>query len=405
MSDRTWAWHDRAPELAIVVPTLNERENLAPVVALLDAALQSIRWELIFVDDDSTDGTWQAAWQLAESRPGIRCIRRVGRRGLASACVEGMLSSGAPYLAVMDADLQHDEKLLPEMLRRLQSGPVDIVVASRFKGGRKPEGLSSGRERLSRVGNWMSRKICRADLTDPLSGFFMIRRDVLERSVHSLSTLGFKILVDLFASAPKPLSFVELPFSFRSRRHGESKLDSAVVGEFAMLLCDKSLGRFIPTRFVCFLLVGLFGTVLHVAVLGILVLALRLAFLKAQTVATACAILGNYCLNNEFTYKDQRLKHGLFWKGLAVFFLVCVTGAGVNLMLSRSLLGAGFPWWLAGGAGAWVGGLWNYNITSFFVWRKRPVPKLPASFSSPGGAVAATARTPLEGDQWENPRL
>jgi dolichol-phosphate mannosyltransferase len=395
--------HDRACELAIVVPTLNEKENLAPLIALLDAALESIRWELIFVDDDSTDGTWQAAWQLAASRPNTRCIRRVGRRGLAGACVEGMLSSGAPYLAVMDADLQHDEKLLPEMLRRLRSEPIDIVVASRFKDGRKPAGLSSGRERMSRLGNWISRRICRAELTDPLSGFFMIRRDVLENSVYSLSTLGFKILVDFFASAPRPLSFVELPFDFRARRHGESKLDSAVIAEFALLLCDKSLGRFVPTRFVCFLLVGVFGTFLHLAVLGVLVMALHLAFIKAQAVATACAILGNYFLNNEFTYKDQRLRQGLFWKGLAVFFMVCATGAWVNLMLSRSLLESGFPWWLAGGAGAWVGGLWNYNITSFFVWRKRPTPQRMTPLSTPGATAAAAAGGSLKGEQWEHP--
>ncbi len=357
-------------ELAIIVPTLNERENLIPLVELLDACLGEIRWELVFVDDDSKDGTAALAWRLAESRPNIRCIRRVGRRGLASACVEGMLSTGAPFLAVMDADLQHDEKLLPEMLRRLKTGNLDIVIASRFQEDSEQVGLSSRREHMSRIGNWLSRKVCHAELTDPLSGFFMLRRKVLDEVVYSLSNLGFKILVDIFASAPRRLAFEELPFRFRSRQHGESKLDTAVIGEFVMLLCDKIFGWILPTRFVSFIIVGVVGLVLHLGLLGLQVRLLGTPFMTAQAVAAIAAILGNYYLNNEFTYRDLRLKGGAFWKGMASFMLVCATGALINFILSRSLYQDGLAWWLAGGVGAFIGGLWNYNITSFFVWRK-----------------------------------
>lgn len=279
-------------DLAVIIPTLNERANIQPLLKLLDQALQSIRWEVIFVDDDSPDGTAEAAWAEAFMRPNVRCLRRIGRRGLASACIEGMLASGAPYLAVMDGDMQHDETLLPRMLALLRAGDLDIVVASRFTAGSKMVGFSDQRARMSRIGNRIARRVCRADLTDPLSGFFMLRRPVLDKVVYSLSGLGSKILVDIFTSSRRSLRLAEIPFGFRARQHGESKLDFALIAEFGLLLCDKTLGRYMPTRFLAFGLVGLGGIAIHIGALGMASWALRLPFLTAQALATAVAIFG-----------------------------------------------------------------------------------------------------------------
>ncbi len=258
-----------SPELAVIVPTLNERDNIELLLDRLDAALASIHWEIVFVDDDSQDGTADLLVRLQRSMSRVRVIRRIGRRGLSSACVEGMLATAAPYLAVMDADLQHDETILPAMFERLRSDDLDVVVGTRFAAGGSAGGLSKPRELLSRCGRLLSRMISRADLSDPMSGYFVLRRTFLDKTVRRLSGQGFKILLDLLASAPEPVRVAEVPFTFRNRHSGESKLDTLVMLEYASLLSDKLVGAYLPTRFVLFAIVGLFGVVVHLATLGI----------------------------------------------------------------------------------------------------------------------------------------
>jgi dolichol-phosphate mannosyltransferase len=147
-------------ELSVVIPTYKERQNVAPLIAALEAALQGVNWEVIFVDDHSPDHTADAVRALALSNPRVRIIERVGRRGLSSACIEGMMASPAPYLAVMDADMQHDETVLPEMLRLLQSENLDIVVASRRAAGGSMGEFAQKRVRLSDLGSRVSKLVC-----------------------------------------------------------------------------------------------------------------------------------------------------------------------------------------------------------------------------------------------------
>jgi dolichol-phosphate mannosyltransferase len=312
----------------------------------------------------------------------VRCLRRIGRRGLASACIEGMLASGATYLAVMDGDLQHDETLLARMLELLRAGDLDIVIASRFASGSRMVDFSDQRARMSRIGNRIARRICRADLSDPLSGFFMLRRPVLDEVVYSLSALGSKILVDIFASSRRSLRFAEIPLVFRARQRGESKLDLAVIAEFGFLLWDKTLGRYVPGRFLAFALVGLGGMAIHIGVLGVTSWALRLPFLTAQALATMAAVFWNYILNNEFTYRDMRRRGRAFGFGLVTFGAACGLGAAVNYLLAKALFGAGFDWLPAGAAGAFVGCIWNSCMASLFVWtghgpKRRPGSRAP----------------------------
>lgn len=137
------------PELTVVVPTLNERDNIGMLVDLLDTALDTVNWEVIFVDDDSADGTAERVRELGRRDRRVRCLQRLGRRGLATACIEGALAASAPYIAVMDADMQHDEKLLPQMLAILKSEPVDLVVGSRYVAGGGIGGLDAARANIS----------------------------------------------------------------------------------------------------------------------------------------------------------------------------------------------------------------------------------------------------------------
>lgn len=361
----------RVPELAIIIPTFNEIENIAPLLAKIDAALPHIPWEVIFVDDDSPDGTAARIRSVARADPRVRCVQRIGRRGLSTACVEGVLATSAPYVAVMDADMQHDEALLGSMLRTLKENDLDIVIGSRYIVGGSLGEWTPVRRLISRTATRIAHWVVRADLTDPMSGFFMARREVFENAVRQLSGQGFKILVDLFASSPQPLDYLELPYTFRQREHGESKLDTRVAGEYLLLLLDKSIGRFVPTRFVLFGAVGALGVVVHLAALY-LALSIELGFVVAQAAATLIAMCGNFLLNNQITYRDQRLRGFQLITGFLSFALICSVGASANVGVASFLFSRDTTWWLAGVAGALVGAVFNYAMASTFTWRLKP---------------------------------
>src|SRR5579863_1940850 len=352
------------PELAIIIPTLNERANVAPLVALIEQALAGIAWEAIFVDDDSTDGTRDAVYELAAHDPRVRCLHRIGRRGLASACIEGALASVAPFIAVIDADRQHEERLLPDMLAALKREPLDIVVGSRHVSGGGFGEMSDRRQRISNFASRLSRFILRADLGDPMSGFFMVHRTAFERAVRRLSGIGFKILIDLFASSPEPLRFKELPYEFRSRQHGESKLDSMVVWEYLMLMGDKLVGHIIPVRFLSFAAVGGIGVRVQLAALAVLRSGFGVEFKVAQAIAIVVAMVGNFALNNVLTYRDLRLTGWRLLLGLATFCGICSAGAVANWGAATLLFEElALPSWLASAAGALVGAVWNYAMS------------------------------------------
>lgn len=359
-----------AHELTIVVPTLNERDNVDLLVEKLDDALKGMDWEVVFVDDDSTDGTLEALKSLALTDHRVRFIHRIGRRGLSSACLEGMASTASPYLAVMDADLQHDESLLPEMLHCLRDDEADLVVGSRYLKGGSVGKLPKWRRHLSMLAVWLGRFILRAHLSDPMSGFFMLRREVFERTMRSVSGMGFKILLDLVSVGGASLRIMELPFVFANRRYGESKLDTLVAWEFLLLVIQKLVRDFLPARFIMFIIVGSFGAVLHLIVLGVGLRAFGIQFLWAQSIAAAVAMVSNYFINNLLTYRDLRLKGARqLAMGLVSFVAICSIGAITNVILAEKVYLLGLPWWLAGLIGATVGAVWNFAVSTTLVWR------------------------------------
>ena len=243
-------------ELTVVVPCYNERANVAPMVSRLDAALAGIAWEAVFVDDDSPDGTADAVRAIVRADPRVRCLRRLGRRGLASAVIEGAMASSADYVAVIDGDLQHDETQLPTLLRALQAG-ADLAVGSRHVEGGDSAGLSGRwRHRVSQAGIRIAQAVLPVRLSDPMSGYSMLRRELFERLAPRLTGEGFKILLDLVLSSPGPIRVQEVPVRFHSRVAGESKLDVPIMLQFGGLLIDKELGNRVPLRFISFGLVG-----------------------------------------------------------------------------------------------------------------------------------------------------
>ncbi len=361
----------RTPELTLVVPTLNERDNIAEFLEVVGAALTGVAFEVIFVDDDSRDGTADVVRAIARRDPRVRCLQRLGRRGLSTACIEGILASASPYVAVMDADLQHDERLLPRMLETLKREPLDLVVGSRYAEGGGLGEWNRSRAQMSGLATRLSRLVCRAEIADPMSGFFMLRREAFEGAMRNLSGHGFKILLDLLASAPEPVRFKELPYEFRPRRHGESKLDTLVAWEFGMLLADKLIGHLVPVRFALFAFIGVLGLGVHLLVLRGALDVSGIGFTAAQATATVVAMTSNFFLNNLFTYRDQRLKGWRLVRGLLSFYLICAVGAVGNVGIASYVFAADPVWWLAGIAGAIVGSVWNYAVSAVFTWKGR----------------------------------
>jgi len=343
---------------------------VVPLLKALDRALQGIAHEVIFVDDDSPDGTAALVRQIARTNPRVRVLQRVGRRGLASACLEGMLATPAPYVAVMDGDLQHDEGILPAMLEKIRNENLDLVVATRNAAGGGMGEFSKHRVWLSNLGRRLSQAVSHTDLSDPMSGFFMLDRGFLEEVVHSASGVGFKILLDLVASARRSVRFAEVPYTFRKRIHGTSKLDILVGLEYLQLLLDKAVGDLIPPRFIIFSMVGASGLVLSLGLLYLLLAFGKVQFLTAQAITTFVAMTANFFLNNSMTYRDRRLRGRRLWIGLATFYAACFVGAIVNIRVAEFIKEAGSSRYLAAACGLSIGAVWNYAVTSIITWRQ-----------------------------------
>ncbi|MFY7837261.1 MAG: glycosyltransferase [Novosphingobium sp.] len=371
-------------QLAVILPTYRERANIAPMVARLDAALQGVAWEAIFVDDNSPDGTADEARRISQTDPRVRVIERIGRRGLASAAIEGMCATAAPIVAVMDADQQHDPVLLPQMLGAVQDGEYDIAYASRFAEGASTEEWGRpDRVKASGLANRIANKVTGVELSDPMSGYFMLRAETLRADAHRLSGVGFKILLDILATVDKPLKVKEFPLNFVARTEGESKLDQTVVFEFLVGLYDKWLGRIIPTRFALFGTVGAMGVAVQLGALWVLLKIVAgerfvygnwsesATFNTANTLAAIIAMTFNFVLNNELTYSDKRLRgFGPLLRGWAQFALTCSLGLLTNVGSAAVLKTIGFHDVVAVIVGIVLGSVWNFALSSRFVWGK-----------------------------------
>lgn len=356
-----------SPRVTVVVPTFNERRNVTPLLRKLRTALDGLSWRVIFVDDDSGDGTARLARKHAARDPKIQCLHRIGRRGLAGAVIEGVMASPDRYVVVIDGDLQHDEQLIPAMLARLQAEDADLVIASRFMAAdRAVGGLSPIRLAGSRLATALGRRVLKARVTDPLSGFFLIRRDVVEAAAPRLSTDGFKVLFDIIASSARPLRILEMPYRFGDRAQGRSKMDRRAVLDYLGLVAAKLSHDLISPRMVGFLMVGASGVLVH---LGVLRGLLFVGFAKAQFIAAATAMTTNYALNNSLTYRDRRKTGAALVSGYLRFCLVCSLGLAANVEIATLVREQGGIWWLAGLSGAAVGALWNYVASSLVVWR------------------------------------
>lgn len=358
-------------EVAVIVPILNERDNIVLLLERLWGVLEGIEAEILFVDDGSTDGSCELIEELALSDTRLRLVRRIGRRGLSSAVTEGFLASVAPVVAVIDGDLQHDETILPDLLGAVLSGTADLAVGTRYAAGGSTGEWAEHRVRISEWATRTAGLVMKTRLSDPMSGFFAIRRDLFLEIAPKLSQRGYKLLLDIVASHPSAIVMAEVPYHFRTRMAGQSKLDGAVILEYGELLIDKLIGRFVPVKLVMFGLIGMMGAVVHLALLWAALMTLGASFAVAQALATLGAMTFNFALNNAFTYRDRTLRGWRWVTGWLSFCIACSLGALANVGLGTMLFAGAWSWWLSGLAGAAVGSVWNYAATSWLTWRRK----------------------------------
>ncbi|MDB5528348.1 MAG: Dolichol-phosphate mannosyltransferase-like protein [Devosia sp.] len=360
------------PQLAVIVPSFNERGNIELLYEKLAIALGATAWEMIVVDDNSPDGTAAVVNEMSRVYANVRCIRRFGRRGLSSACVEGMAATSAPYVAVIDADLQHDEAILPQMLEKALAG-ADLVVGTRFAGeGSAATGLSATRLSGSRLATKMAAMIAGQPISDPMSGFFLVRRDIFENVAPKLANDGFKILIDLIvtsARSGKPLQIAEVPYTFRPRHAGESKMNPLIVIQYLGLWASKLSGGILPPSFLLFGLVGVTGVVVHMATLGLFTYSLGANFVISQIAATMVAMTWNFWLNNNLTYADRRLHGRKLVFGLIGFYAICALGGIANISVASGIYNLDHQTFAAGLAGAVMSSVFNYAVTRAFTWK------------------------------------
>ena len=357
--------------LTVVLPAYNERENVDYLVeAIHKADVDGQIKRIIYVDDDSPDLTSEHI-KTSQYPIDVLCIHRIGRQGLSSAVVEGILLADTQYVAVMDADGQHTPDDLMQMLKVAVEEGDQLVIGSRFKNQAIVETHVGLRSLLSKVGNRLANHVLRRQLSDPLTGFFLIERNLFTEVSHQVRGAGFKILVDvIYNLRDKNIKIAETQIQFQQRLHGESKLDSGVMIEFVDQMIGLFIGKIYPEKFIGFLMVGVFGMCVHFTVLYLTLFIFALSFTAAQTAATLIAMVANYILNNLLTFRRNRLK-GFEWvKGLFYFILVCSLGAIANVGVAGYIFKLDNIWWLSGLAGIIVGTVFNFTLSKYFVWKK-----------------------------------
>lgn len=357
--------------VSIIIPTYNEHANIERLVREIDCAMGRESYEVIFVDDDSPDGTAYIIEKCSRDYPVWVFVRR-GRRGLATAVVQGFAHSSGDIIVVMDADLQHPPSAIPMLLERVRAGS-DVAVASRYvKGGSAP-GLGSLRNLFSRAAVAVARALLpsAASVADPMSGFFALRRKVLDGIV--LEPSGFKILLEILALG-KIESVCELPFSFTNRHAGVSKMSLGEQGRYFAHLLSLMFRTGELARLARFCLVGLSGVCVNMGVLWFLTGVIGLFYMLSACISIEASIVTNFLANNAFTFRDRndQSKRSLFAR-LIRFNAVSIVAVGVNLGVLWLLTSvAGLSYLLSNLAGIALATVWNFLVNNHWTWAARP---------------------------------
>ena len=361
------------PTLSIVIPTYNEKDNISRILERLKKVLKSITYEVIFIDDNSPDGTAEVIKDRIKNSSKIHLIHRIGRKGLAGAVIEGVFAANADLVAVMDCDLQHDETKLLDMIDLFsKNNSLDIVIGSRFTetGEISEKAFSKMRELGSKATTLIIKKVLNIASTDPLSGFFMVKKKSFLKSSENLQTQGFKVLADFLATSGKNIEIKEIGYSFKNRIAGESKMNFLTALELIGLVLSQILKGRVSIRFILFCMVGLSGIFVQLLITGLAMLLIN-QFPTSQTLGIVVAMTSNYFLNNIITFQERKLKSLDLIRGLFSFYLICSLGAFTNIAIATYVFGFSSNWLISSFIGACFGAVWNFTLTSIFTWKSR----------------------------------
>ena len=357
---------DMPIELSVIIPTYNEKSNISVILDRIVQTLEGkVTFEILVVDDDSPDQTWAAVKKVGETDPRIRLLRRIGRRGLSSAVVEGFSAARGSTLAVIDADLQHDERILPEMYAA--SKEANLVVGSRKAEGGKIENWNILRRWVSNIATLLAKIFLVTPLKDPMSGFFLLKRETFTRIESEINPRGFKILLEiLFRSKEKKIK--EIGYTFRPRVAGVSKLSTSTIFDFLYSLLELRFGHWISLRFLKYAAVGASGVGVNLLTLWVLHEKLQMGASFSLSIAIFLSMLSNFFLNNQFTFRDYALHSQALWIGFFRFLLVCSVGALINYALTQFWVNHGGNLYLADAVGISVATVWNYVVNQHVTW-------------------------------------
>ena len=359
--------------LSVVIPTYNERDNIPKILEKLKKILNNITHEVIFVDDNSPDGTHEEIRNFIKNSTKINLVHRIGRRGLSGAIIEGVFAAKYELVAVMDCDLQHDETKLLDMINLFsRDSSLDIVIGTRFseKGEISDQAFSRIRELGSKITTILIKNVLNIASTDPLSGFFMVKRETFLKCSGNLQTQGFKVLADFLATSDKNIQIKEIGYKFKNRIAGKSKMSLLTVLELVGLVLSQILKGKVSIRFILFCMVGFSGILMQLLVTGLTMLLIN-QFSTSQTLGIIAAMTSNYFLNNYITFQERRLKSLNLIRGLFSFYFICSLGAFANIAIATYVFSFSSNWLISSFTGAIFGAVWNFTLTSSFTWKSK----------------------------------
>ena len=360
--------------ISIVIPTFNEVKNIIPLLKKLLSFFHEYDYEIIIVDDDSPDGTSEEVEKYIKDKKTIKLITRIGRSGLSSAIKEGLIFAKGKYLLVLDGDGQHHPSFVLKMVDEIKQNKSDIVIGSRFLPSSKLEGLSNKRSLGSKIANKFASISLHKNyskLTDYLSGCFCLNRESTKNLIRKIEINGFKFLYELLSVSKGKLMVKEVPLIFKERRFGNSKLDLAIIWDFLISIIHNFTLRIIPRRAVSFGLVGLSGVFVQLGMTSFLTNVFLMGFYDALPIAVVFAATSNFLINNQVTFRSNRLKNFALLIGLLKFLIVSSLPVIANIGITTAFYNyISADTVIAQIAGIGIVYAWNYLASSSFVWNK-----------------------------------
>lgn len=351
----------------IIIPTYHERDNIAPLLERIHAAVKGHDYRVLFVDDDSQDGTSELVAELSRKYP-VDIMVRKDKRGLASAVVDGITQAQGETLVVMDADLQHPPEVLPALLKKVDEG-FDMAIGSRYVPGGGCEGWGRLRRMISKGAIFIAHLLLpqTRKIKDPLSGLFAFKKKAIEGV--DLRPLGYKIILEVLIEG-RMKSVAEVPFKFVTRERGQSKLSAKQQVEFLKHTFSLMRRSGELARFVKFGLVGGSGIIVNEGLLWALTEFVGLPYTISSPIAVEASIISNFMLNDVFTFRDRRDRAGSGLIRFLKFNSVSLGGLVINvgtLWLLTTFLGVHYL--VSNLAGIFLAFLWNFLLNSWWTWK------------------------------------